>query len=335
MLGSRVLLGAASLLLVAGCASSDEPAGSTSPSEASPAAPTADNGSVFASFWDEDVRIMRYPIRSDGTVGDGVLLLEGAAVEETFPAVIDGVGDAVATGTFEIYWTADVAVRSGSGEVLSETEADRWCGGEGLGYSICVLLDERQLARTSELGGEGPVEATLTVSSLQDGSTVKELGPFPGLYMVLGTSDAGQVMLASMADAQADPLENQPGTVQRLDLASGELTDIGEHPADWAPLCAIGTDSVLGFTVSGTPTAQVVGPAEIAGVQWSEDEETIGCSADGKYLYLQNFPQPPDSEEDTEPPNPSTTLDRITLADGSRESVLVLDPGVSAGPITR
>jgi hypothetical protein len=51
---------------------------------------------------------------------------------------------------------------------------------------------------------------------------------------------------------------------------------------------------------------------------------------------VQRIPQPPTEEvEDTEPPNPSTALERISLADGSRSSVLTLAPGEVAGPVTR
>jgi hypothetical protein len=334
---NSMLVGVVALLLLGGCASGEDPATDTSPAQpsASSTAPTAGNGSAFASAWSEEVTWTRYPILSDGTVGEGVEVLTGAVDDETFPAIVDGVGEAIATGTFEDYFTADIALRSGAGEVVSQVDVDQWCGGEGLGFTICVLLDDLRLARTSMLGGADTDGATLTVSSLRDGSTTDELGPFRGLFSVLGTEDADLVMLASSQGPQSDVPENLAGTVQRLDLATGQLSEIGQSPADWAPLCALGTDAVLGFTVGDVPTAVAVGDAQVGAVEWSEDEDPIGCSADGRFLYLQHFPQPPDSEDDTEPPNPPTTLDRVTLADGTRESVLVLDPGVSAGPITR
>lgn len=340
MVGNRILVGATALLLAAGCASSDDtPAASSSPSSSAAqptAAPDAGNGWAFASRWDDDVTITGYPIGADGSVGDGVTVLTGPADDTTYPGVVDGIGQAILTGTFEDFWTRDLAVRSAAtGEAVSELDVPQWCGGEGLGYNICVLLDDVRVARTSDLGGEQSVEGTLTISSLQDGSTLDEFGPYPGLTMVLGTSDADTLLLVTV-DSPGDPESNSPGDVLALDLTSGTTTAIGEAPADWAPLCAIGTDSVLGFTFGTPPRAVAVGPAQVGEVEWSEDEDPIGCSADGRFLYVQHFPQPPGEEmEDTEPPNPPTTLDRITLADGTREAVLTLDPLVGAGPITR
>jgi hypothetical protein len=338
MVDKRIVVGIAVIGLAAGCASSDqEPVASTSPSASeSSAAPVAGNGSVYAATWDADVSIARYPILSDGSIGEASALLTGPVDDTTFPGVVDGLGEAALTGTFDQYWTRNLAVRSATtGEAVSELDVDRWCGGEGLTYGICVLLDDVRLARTSELGGDASGAATVTVSSLQDGSTIDEFGPFPGLTMLLGTSDADTVILVTTTDEQGDTPENLPGVVWALDLATGTTTEIGPAPADWGPLCAIGTDSVLGFAVGAVPSAVVVGPAEVPAVEWSEDEAPIGCSADGQFLYLQHFPQPPGEENDTEPPNPPTTLDRITLADGSRDAVLDLDPGVAAGPITR
>jgi hypothetical protein len=108
-------------------------------------------------------------------------------------------------------------------------------------------------------------------------------------------------------------------------------------PAGWVPLCAIGADSVLGFPgADPTGSAVVVGPATVADVTWEQQDWIVGCSADGRYLYVQRIPQPPGEEvEDTEPPNPPTALERISLADGSRSAVLTLAPGEVAGPVTR
>lgn len=336
----RLLVLTATALLIAGCAADQgTPATSPEPSatqSASPPEPAA-NGSVYATVWAEDTTILRYPIRADGSVGEGTELLAAPGDFSTFPGVVDGIGDAVLTGTFEEYWTADIALRSAStGEAAETLEAPRWCGGEGLTFNVCVLLDDTRLLRSSELGGEDSAEAMLTISSLDTGEDLAEFGPYPGLGMVLGTSDPDVVLLVVGDELPTDEPVNTPGTVQRLDLRSGEVTQVGPHAEDWAPLCAIGTDSVLGYTFAETPTAQVVGPASIGAARWAEDEYPIGCSADGAFVYLQDYPQPPDDEaEDTEPPNPPTTLERIAMADGSRESVLVLDPLVAAGPITR
>ena len=123
----------------------------------------------------------------------------------------------------------------------------------------------------------------------------------------------------------------------RLDVSDGLTGALGDSPAGWVPLCPIGADSVLGFTSEGTAhSAAVVGPATVGAVTWDQQDLVAGCSADGQFLYVQRIPQPPTEEtEDTEPPNPATALERISLADGSRPEVLTLAPGEIAGPVTR
>ena len=135
-----------------------------------------------------------------------------------------------------------------------------------------------------------------------------------------------------------------PSTALRMDTADGSTTEVATSPDGWSPLCPIGRDSVLGFTLQDIPsedvirttaTAVLLGPGTIAAIRW-DVEDTVGCSADGRFLYLEDTPEPPTGEADaSESPNQPTTVERITLADGTSETVAVLDPGVKALRITR
>lgn len=297
-------------------------------------------GSVYASTWDDTRTITRYPINPDGTVGSPNTLLSEPADQVTFPGVLDGIGSTAITGSFSEYWTTKVQLRDAtSGEVTSEVDAPDWCGGEGLTYNACVQLDDTRIARTSRLGEEGVQDSTITVSSLQTGETLAELGPFPGLVNLFGTTDPNTVMILIADTPNTDPPEPRSGTVNTLDLTSGKTTEVGKHSDSWSPMCAIGTDSMLGYTMDDPPAAEVVGPATIGEATWSEDDTPVGCTSDGKYVYVQHIPQPPGGEsqddEDSEPPNPATTLDRISLTDGQRTAVLTLDSGVYAELISR
>jgi len=329
------------LVLVAGCSSgSDAAAPSASTTAAQVGA--AGNGTLYTSLWDTTagtLTITGHPIGADGSLGAAAPLLSDPADDTTFPGVVDGVGDATVTGSFTDYWTTDVEVRV-DGQVTGEVAAPRWCGGEGLTYTPCALLDSTRLARTTELGrdpetGDGPSEGSVLVSSLADGSTIAEYGPFADLSMMLGTGTPDEVLLVTTpAQSAEDP--GVPSTVMVLDVTDGSTTEVGDSPVGWAPLCPIGADSVLGFTMLDAPTAAVVGPAPVGAITWDQQDSVVGCSADGRFMFVQRIPQPPTEEvEDTEPPNPSTTVERITLADGSRSEVLVLPPGELAGPITR
>jgi hypothetical protein len=325
------------LILLAGCASTSDVAGDPPGTEG-----PMSNGTLYTSVWDTEAgtrTITGHAIGQDGSVGAAVPLLSGPANDTSFPGVEDGVGAAALTGSFTDFWTTDLQVRS-AGEVTAEVAAPRWCGGEGLRYNLCTLLDDTRIARTTDLGrdpetGDGPSEGSILVSSLADGATISELGPFADLSMMLGTGSANHVIIVTTpAQSAEDP--SVPSTVLRLDVTDGLTAEIGDSPAGWVPLCPIGSDSVLGFTSEGAPAAVVVGPAEIADVTWDEQDTFVGCSADGRFLYVQRIPQPPTEEtEDLEPPNPSTALERISLADGSRSAVLTLPPGEVAGPVTR
>ncbi len=322
---------ATGMLLLAGCGSSsgDGPAASAAATTSAPDG----NGTMYVSNWDTGagtLTIQAHPVQSDGSLGEASTLLSEPAEDTDFPGIIDGVGPTVVTGTFADYWTTALQVYE-SGSVRNELSANDWCGGEGLTYSACSVLDEQRLARTTELGrdpisGQGPAEGSVLVSSLGDGSTAAEFGPFPDLNMMLGTGSADEVLLVTRPlDTESE--QGQPADVLRLDVSDGSTTPVGTSPADWAPLCPIGADSVLGFSTQDTQTAIVVGPSTVADISWSSEESVVGCSADGRFLYLQQNPQPPTEEyDDTEPANPPTAVDRITLADGSRTEVLTPAP---------
>lgn len=332
------------LFVLAGCSATSEVPADTSGSPAPPPSSVASgNGTLYSTMWassEPSVTITGYPIGADGNLGVPTDLLSGPASDTTYPAVIDGRGPLALTGTYTNYWTTDVQLRY-DGRVIGEVAAPRWCGGEGLGYNDCALLDETRLARTTELGrdpmsGEGPAEGSITVSSLADGSTIDEFGPFPDLTRMLGTNSPDELLLVTSPAVSADD-PSVPSTVLRLDVTDGSITEIGESPAGWAPLCAIGTDSVLGFPSDDlTGSAVVVGPAQVADVTWEQQDLPEGCSADGAFLYLNRMPQQTTGETAaTATPNAQTTVERISLADGSRSEVLVLPAAEYARPITR
>jgi hypothetical protein len=342
---NRTVVVGLGLVLLAGCSSTPDASDpSTSPSASTGPTDAAEgNGTFYTSQLDTTagtVTIMSHPIGADGSIGSAAELLTEPADDTSFPAVIDGVGGSTLTGRFTDYWTTDVQVRS-SGAVTAEAAAPRWCGGEGLSYNVCTLLDPTRVARTTDLGrdpttGEGPGEGSILVSSLADGSTLSEFGPVADLVFMLGTIAPDEVLVVT-SPAQSGEAPSAPSAVMRMSLADGTTTSVGDSPAGWVPLCTIGVDSVLGFTSEGTDsTAAVIGPAKVAAITWEGQDSVVGCSADGRFLYLQRIPQPPTEEvEDTEPPNPSTALERISLADGARSEVLVLSPGEIAGPVTR
>ncbi|MGB8020506.1 MAG: hypothetical protein WCF04_04715 [Candidatus Nanopelagicales bacterium] len=318
------------LILLAGCVSPTDSSGeSPGPTDATASGSGGGNGTVYVSDWGSDrLTITGQPINVDGTVGAATEVLAEEADESTFAGIVDGIGDLVLIGKFTEYWTTEVSLRRGA-DLVRQVTAPQWCGGEGLVYNVCVLLDETRLARTTELGGEDAAEGSVLVSSLETGKKLAEFGPFAGLAMVLPTDSSDRIFLVTGK-------EGGPSLVSVLDLTDGTTTQVGESPEGWAPLCPIGSDSVLGFNSEGTPTATVVGPAQAAKFSWDADDSLAGCSADGRFVYVQRIPQPPTDEvEDTEPPNPPTELDRIAVSDGTRGQVLVLDPGLIAGPVTR
>lgn len=67
-----------------------------------------------------------------------------------------------------------------------------------------------------------------------------------------------------------------------------------------------------------------VGPADIAPVSLRLDQRTLGCSADGRFLYLES-----------RSPDGPVTVDRVTLADASSTTVLALGTDSMAHRVTR
>ena len=330
---------------IAGCASSvTEPdaAGSpsASPSTSAPPSPAAGgNGNLFTVQWSSNIIVESHPISADGSVGTADEILSEPGDDQTFPALIDGLAELALTGTFENYWTSVLQVRAG-GAVTTEVSAPRWCGGEGLSYAPCVLLDATRVARTTELGrdpmtGEGPDGGSILVSSLSDGATLAEYGPIKNLSTILGTDSPDEVIVVTTPPGDGD--RARASTVLRMDLTDGTTKQVGTSPLGWGPLCPVGANSILGYTTKDTSNGQaidtisttaVVGSATVAEVTWAL-QDAVGCSADGRFLYLNRATAPPTGENDNEPPNPPTTVERIDLASGARESVLVLEPGVT------
>ena len=336
----RVIVGGALIGLLAGCASNGADPGETDASSPGPSETVAgaDLGSLYTSTWNDSSRtVVRHPIQSDGSLAEPITILDEEADDVDFPGTIDGLGASVLTGSYSTYWTTDVQLRDATtGAVTNEVAAPSWCGGEGLTYNACALLDDTQVARSSELGREGEQDSTIEISSLESGDDVKQLGPFPGLFNILGTPDANTLMIMVSDTPNTDPPEPRSGTVSSVDVSSGTATEIGAYPEGWSPMCAIGSDSVLGYTTEGTPTAVVVGAAAIGDVTWSEDESPVGCTSDGQFLFVQEVSQPPTGEEDdTDSPGAGTSVTRIALSDGSREQVLALEPGTYADLVTR
>lgn len=336
------LLVVGTLALLGGCAGSgDTPApnssGGSSSSAGSPAAaPAGANGELYTTtYGGGEMTVRRYPLNADGSVGEPVTILTGPGDDTVFPAVIDSLGPTLLTGTLSDYWTTALQLRDLSGTETGSLPVDSWCGGEALVANLCTLLDATHLARTTELGGESTTEGSVIVSDLTDGSTVRQLGPFPGLSRMLGTTQPNVVLLATSTE-KVDPDDpNVPGTVIRLDTSTGATSDVGDYPKDWNALCAVGDDGVIGQMMGTKPRLLAVGSASIGDVTLSPDDSPVGCSADGAFLYIQNVSQPPEGEEDDDAPNPSSALERVNLATGARDTVAAMPPGEWAGPTTR
>lgn len=348
----RAILLAFGLAVLGACGSAaqspDAPTSSSGSAAAPTTGPVGGNGTVYTSSWGSVLTITGHPITEDGSLGPGTELLSQEASDADFAALIDGLGATALTANLTNYWSTELLLHT-DGQVVSEVAAPDWCGGEGLTYAVCTLLDDTRVARTTALGrdpvlGAGPEEGSILVSSLRDGSTLAEFGPFDELSMVLGSASADELLLVTTPPGSLDG-PSGPGSVLRLDLTDATTTEIGESPTGWIPLCPTGSDSVLGYTLADAPAADgtqisslvVVGEgsAAMADLTWS-DEEAVGCSADGRFLYLQQTPLPPTGTvDDRDPPNTSGVLERVTLADGSRDQALVLDQGTLAGPVTR
>jgi hypothetical protein len=299
---------AAVALVVGGCADQDGGTDTSTGPSPEPSQSADVNGSVLIAT---SSVTQRYPIKADGSLG--------APISVTgLGSVLDGRGGSLLTGQFvdDPYSTRVDVQDATTGEATATQQAD-WCGGEGPEHKACVLLDDTRIARTPVLwasGDGGPV----TISSMVDGTTQAELGPFAALLDVLGTESSQQVLLLITDPAQGGDLAPYPpaGLVQRLDLTTGATTDIGRYPAQFWPLCAVGSDSLLGYVAAadGSVSLEMIGPAVVhesllgAGVTWGAPNPPLGCSADGRFVYAQV------ASADGE----SLSLERIALADGSR-----------------
>ena len=232
--------------------------GSVGGDTTAPFAPPEDNGAYYTSSEAGDqLTILRHPIDAAGALGEPTLVFEGPGVSRSGPAVVDGRSPWVLLG-----WHDDTGVSqrlqvraADNGEVLGAVDAARWCGGEGPDGYACTLLDDRRLARTTVLAPGYVEPVSIIVSSLEDGSTLAEHGPFPGLQAVLGTESPDHLVL-QVADVPAssvgtDPPAGRPtGEVVDLDLATGRTTLIGRYADGWSPLCV----HVMEWQADGSPT---------------------------------------------------------------------------------
>lgn len=299
-------------LVMGGCAGQDE--GTAASGSPTPAA--SGNGSVYLGTGSG---VRRYPIEMDGSLGSATdFSLDGN--------VVDGRGAAALTGVFEDVYSIRLDVRdAASGAVRYSVDAD-WCGGEGAEFRWCVLLDGTRVVRTSTLW-PGKPGGTVTISSMKEGADLEAFGEVPGLMGLVGTESADAVLRqiadAPMSTAGGD-LAAPPtpaGSTERMDLASGSVTPLGSYPQAFTPLCAVGLDSLLGYTspTAGTAdegafTLTMVGSAPISpalsgaavGI-WPTDPPR-GCSADGRFAFAPT----------ASPDGQGLALERIGLADASR-----------------
>jgi len=168
------------LVLLGGCGSAaespGEPTGTSASAPESSTGPVGGNGTVYTSTWGSELTIAGHPVNGDGSVGPGTELLSQEASDADFAAVIDGVGADTLSANLTNYWSTELLLHT-DGQVVSEVPAPDWCGGEGLTYAVCTLLDDTRVARTTSLGrdpvlGDGPEAGSILVSSLKDGSTL-------------------------------------------------------------------------------------------------------------------------------------------------------------------
>jgi hypothetical protein len=328
VVGTIALLGACSGNADAPAPTDSSPAPSVAPSTSAGA-----NGQVYtsASIGEETI-LRRFPVNVDGSVGEPVQVLKAASDETTFPSVVDSLGDTLLTGTYTDYWTKQLQLRDLAGAETGSLTVDRWCGGEALVANQCTLLDATHLVRTTELGGETTTAGSVIVSDLSSGSTVDQYGPFPGLSRMLGTTEPNIVLLATTTEQRNIDDPTVPGTIIRLDTSTGQTSEVGDYPADWDALCAVGVDGVIGQTLGEKPELVAVGTTSVGDVTLTQDDTVAGCSADGAFLYLQNFTDVPDGGDLQDS---ASTLERVNLATGARDEIATLPGGEWVGPITR
>lgn len=329
VVGTIALLGACS-----GDSDTPAPTGSSPAPSVAPSTPAGANGQLYTTASSaEETTLRRYAINADGSVDEPVQVLKVASDETTFPVVVDSLGETLLTGTYTDYWASELQLRNLAGEETGSLTVDRWCGGEGLIANLCSLLDPTHLARTTELGGETTTDGSVIVSDLTSGATVDQYGPFPGLSRMLGTTDPNVVLLATTTEKVDIEDPNVPGTIIRLDTSTGQTSDVGDYPADWDALCAVGVDGVIGQTLGEKPALVAVGTTPLGDdATLTPDDTVAGCSADGAFLYLQAFAPVPESED---PQTLESKLERLNVATGVRATIATLPGGEWVGPITR
>jgi hypothetical protein len=322
---------AAAALIVTGCASGGSRGDSTesgSPiASATQTAVPAGSGSLFVAGPKGEA--VRYPIQADGTVGSRSAILPWESGREAEATLLKDALDGLAlTSTVElpltdVSGTTALQVRDvATGEVRRALDVDGWCSGpDGASYP-CLLLDEHRIVRTTPIDDES--RGTITISSLSTGETLAEYGPFEALADVRPTSSADALVVVTFdGDAAAH-------AYRTLDTRTGATTLIGRIPTNQSGLCVLGTDSVLTYDGAALRT---IGPASVAAVEVPELGDrgpgVEGCSADGRYLYLRGSGA---AEVHADEP---IQLVAITLANGSRRSVLTIDEPASWIMVTR
>jgi hypothetical protein len=297
---------------------------SSSPSPTGSASPVPGNGAILVQPRGAS-GALRYPIGADGAVGAGAEVPWESGPDAEATLLLDALGPWALTRTIELPLTdvsATLALQVRdvvSGEVLHALDVPGWCsGGDGASYP-CLLLDETRIVRTTPITGEH--DGTITISSIEDGRTLAEFGPFPALAGVNPTSSP---------DALNVVTSDGSGSAFRfltLDTRTGVTNEIGTIPVGQAWLCRLGTDSVLTYT----STLTTIGPARVAPVEvpelTGEGPGAEGCSADGAFLYVRTGDPRAEAGE--------LVIDRVSLADGSRAAALTLTSREASIAVTR
>lgn len=313
-------------VLLAGCAGGSGDSGTPEPTSGSPSrTAAAGNGAIIVSPARVAIGAQRYAIKADGTLAapEAVPWETGADAETTL--LKDAVGPWALTATIElplsdVSATTQLQVRHvQTGEVAHQIDVPGWCSGpDGASYP-CLLLDEKRMVRTTPIDGQR--DGTITISSTETGETLAEHGPFTRLGSVSATSSPGFLIVATQ---EGDAPER---TFRRVDVSTGETTQIGTAPFNQPPLCTLGTDSLLTYQ----DTMQVVGPAHVAPVEVpemsNEGPGAVGCSADGAFAYVRtSFVQEQGKD---------VVIDAIALADGTRTKGVLTVPSEAGIWVTR
>ena len=327
---NRTVVVGLGLVLLAGCSSASQasdPSGSPSESTGATAAARGQRDPLHLAVGHQPPgrgRSRAHPIGADGSIGAAAPVLSGPADDTSFPGVVDGIGPTALTGSYTDYWTTDLQVRSG-GQVSAEVAAPRWCGGEGLTYNLCTLLDADPRG-AHDRAGPGPGDRRGTHRGVDPGVVAdRRVDDLRARPLRRPVDDARHRLAGRGAHRDhAGPVRRGPqrpqhrastGRLRRPDRRSSAT-----HPPAGCRCVRSGRTP----SWASPPRAPHHRPRWSArrrsrAVTWDQQDSVVGCSADGQFLYVQRIPQPPTEEtEDTEPPNPATALERISLADGSR-----------------